>query len=181
MLGWGTWVKCGKAKQANRPCHEGQISNNRTLSARVAFKFKNLVVKGHILVEADLGVQVFYENKERETNANAKVVLKWNRPKTHSTEGYVLLSLERMSSCLMMNGSAPLRTQCWVATCEVSTSDGDWEDKLSGLCVRVCVCVCVCVCDGWSMLLVLFDCPVGPTSSHHLSHPSCTLKLHCLP
>ena len=42
----------------------------------MAFKFKNLVVKGHILVEADLGVQVFYDNKERETNANAKVVLK---------------------------------------------------------------------------------------------------------
>ena len=57
--------------------------------------------------------------------------------------------LERMSSCLMMNGSAPLRTQCWVATCEVSTSDGDWEDKLSGLCVCVRVCACVCVCVWW--------------------------------
>ena len=59
----------------------------------------------------------------------------------------------------MMNQSAPWRTQCWAAICEVSTSDYDWEDKLSG----VCVCVCVCVCDGCSMLLVLFDCPVGPS------------------
>ena len=47
-----------------------------TASTRVAFKFKNLVLKGHILVEADLGVQVVYENKGREIYANAKVVLK---------------------------------------------------------------------------------------------------------
>ena len=25
------------------------------------------------------------------------------------------------------------------------------------------MCVCVCVCDGCSVLLVLFDCPVGPS------------------
>ena len=62
MLGWGTWVKCGNSKQADRPCHEGKISNNRPLSTRVAFKFKNLVLKCHILVEAGLGVQVVYEN-----------------------------------------------------------------------------------------------------------------------
>lgn len=63
MLRWRTWAKCGNPRQADRPYNErSHIKNNRALSTRLGFKHKKLVPKGHILVEADLGVQVVYEN-----------------------------------------------------------------------------------------------------------------------
>ena len=74
--GMGNLGKIWKPQAGGQAYNEGLIPNTRALSSRLGFKHKNLIPKGHILVETDLGGQVVNEHKKRETKTNAKVVLK---------------------------------------------------------------------------------------------------------